>query len=43
MLSEYQNSGFLHANLDFFPENLGAASEKQGKCLYQDIMEMKKR
>ena len=34
---------FLHNRLDFFPENLGDVSEKQGERFHQDIKEMEKR
>ena len=31
---------FLNSHLDFFPQNLGAASDEQGACFYQDILKM---
>lgn len=34
---------FLHAHLDFFPENLGAVSEEQGERFHQDIKTMERR
>jgi hypothetical protein len=34
---------FLNAHLDYFPENLGAVSEEQGKRFHQDIKEMETR
>ncbi|GFX11089.1 uncharacterized protein TNCV_4503041 [Trichonephila clavipes] len=34
---------FLHSHLDYFPENLGAVSEKQGERFHQDIKEMERR
>lgn len=27
----------LRSHLNFFPENLGAMSDEQGECFYQDI------
>lgn len=51
MLQKYQNLGcsmslkvhFLHAHLDYFPENLGAVSEEMGERFHQDMKEMEKR
>ena len=34
---------FLHSNLEYFPENLRALSEKQGERFHQDIKIMEKR
>jgi hypothetical protein len=34
---------FLNAHLDYFLENLGAVSEKQGERFHQDIKEMETR
>ncbi|CAH1114222.1 unnamed protein product [Psylliodes chrysocephalus] len=34
---------FLHAHLDYFPDNLGDVSEEQGKRIHQDIKEMERR
>ena len=34
---------FLHSHLSYFPENLGAFSEEQGKSFHQDIKVMEKR
>ncbi|GBN77142.1 hypothetical protein AVEN_99232-1 [Araneus ventricosus] len=34
---------FLDSHLVYFPENLGAVSEEQGKTFHQDIKEMKRR
>ena len=34
---------FLSSHLDYFPNNLGAVSEKQGKRLHQGIKTMVKR
>jgi hypothetical protein len=34
---------FLQSRLDFFPENMGTASDEHGKMLHQDISETKKR
>jgi hypothetical protein len=34
---------FIHAHLDFFPENCGAVSDEHGERFYQDITVMKKR
>jgi hypothetical protein len=34
---------FLHAHLDFFPQNLGAVSDEQGERFHQDIQQMEKR
>jgi hypothetical protein len=34
---------FLNSQLNFFPENLGAVSEKQGERFNQDIKEMESR
>jgi hypothetical protein len=31
------NFNFLHSPLDFFPENLGEASDEQGESFNQDI------
>lgn len=31
---------FLHSNLDYFPESLGAVSEEQNDRLHQDIKYM---
>uniref|UniRef100_A0A8D8XHA7 Uncharacterized protein n=1 Tax=Cacopsylla melanoneura TaxID=428564 RepID=A0A8D8XHA7_9HEMI len=31
---------FLHSHLDFFPSNLGAASEEHGERFHQDILSM---
>jgi hypothetical protein len=31
---------FLHNQLEYFPENLGALSEEQGERFHQDIKEM---
>ena len=33
---------FIHSHLDYFPENLGAFSEEQGKRFHQDIKVMEK-
>ena len=32
---------FLHAHLDYFPQNLGGMSEEHGECFHQDIKSMK--
>ena len=34
---------FLHAHLDYFPQNLGDMSEEHGERFYQDIKSMKTR
>lgn len=34
---------FLHAHLDFFPENLGQFSDEQGERFHQDIFDIEKR
>lgn len=34
---------FLHAHLDYFPENLGDVSEEQGERFHQDMKEMERR
>jgi hypothetical protein len=34
---------FLNAHLDYFPENLGAVSEKKGERFHQDIKKMETR
>ena len=34
---------FLHAHLDYFPENLGDLSEEHGERFHQDIKEFEKR
>ena len=34
---------FLHSNLDFFPENLGAVSDEQGERFLQDIQAMEEK
>lgn len=34
---------FLHAYLDFFPENLGQFSDEQGERFHQDIFDIEKR
>jgi hypothetical protein len=34
---------FLHSHIEYFPENLGRFSEKQGERFHQDIKEMEKR
>ena len=34
---------FLHSHLEYFPENLGALNEEQGKRFHQDIKIMEKR
>ena len=34
---------FLHSHLDFFPANLGAVSDEQGKKFHQDIQAMEAR
>ena len=34
---------FLHSHLDFFPSNLGAVCEEQGKRFHQDIKTMERR
>jgi hypothetical protein len=34
---------FLHAHLDFFPQNLGAVSDEQGERFHQNISAKKKR
>ena len=31
---------FLHAHLDYFPQNLGDMSEEHGECFHQDIKNM---
>lgn len=31
------NQHFLHSHFDYFPENLGTVSEKQGEIFHQDI------
>ncbi len=33
----------LHSRLDFFPKNLGAVSDEQGKRFHQDIQAMENR
>jgi hypothetical protein len=33
---------FLDSHLDFFPENLGAVSDKHGERFHQDISNMEK-
>ena len=50
MLTAFQAQGckisikvhFLHSHVDYFPENLGAYSEEQGKKFHQDILTMEK-
>ena len=32
---------FLHAHLDYFPQNLGDMSEEHGERFHQDIKSMK--
>ena len=34
---------FLHSQLKFFPENLGAVSDEQGEKFHQDIQAMEER
>lgn len=34
---------FLHAHLEFFPENLGAVSDEHGERFHQDISVLEKR
>ena len=34
---------FLYSHLEFFPENLGAISDEQGKKFHQDTQAMKER
>ncbi|UYV80826.1 hypothetical protein LAZ67_19001886 [Cordylochernes scorpioides] len=34
---------FLHSHLDFFPDNLGAVSDKHGERFHQDISSIEKR
>ena len=34
---------FLHLHLEFFPENLGAVSDKQSKRFHQGIQAMEER
>ncbi|UYV69180.1 hypothetical protein LAZ67_6002670 [Cordylochernes scorpioides] len=34
---------FLHSQLDFFPDNLGAVSDEHGERFHQDISSMEKR
>jgi hypothetical protein len=34
---------FLHAHLDFFPENCGALSYEYGECFHRDIAAKEKR
>ncbi|KAJ8703931.1 hypothetical protein PYW07_011074 [Mythimna separata] len=34
---------FLDSHLDFFPDNLGAASDEHGERFHQDISSMEKR
>jgi hypothetical protein len=34
---------FLHAHLDYFPENLGDVSDEHGERFHQDILIMEKR
>ena len=34
---------FMYSQLDYFPENLGAMSEEQGKRFHQDLKTMEKR
>ncbi|GBN25323.1 hypothetical protein AVEN_182755-1 [Araneus ventricosus] len=34
---------FLDSHLDYFPENLGEVSEKQGEIFNQDIKKLKRR
>ena len=34
---------FLHSNLDFFPDNLGAMSDEHGERFHQDIASMEQR
>ena len=33
---------FLHAQMDYFSETLGAVSEEQGERFHQDIKEMER-
>ena len=48
MLMKYKDMGysmnlkahFLYSHLDYFPENIGAVNEEQGKRFHQDIKEM---
>ena len=34
---------FLHSQLEFFPENLGAVSDEQGEIFHEDIQAMEER
>ena len=34
---------FLYSQLDFFPENIGAVSDKKGEGFHQDIQEIENR
>jgi hypothetical protein len=34
---------FLTSNLDYFPPNLGAVSEEQGKMFHQDLKDVERR
>ena len=34
---------FLNSHIDYFPENLGAVSEEQGKRFHQDLKELEVR
>ena len=51
MLGNYNKLGcrmsvklhFLHSHLDFFPDNLGDASEEQGERFHQDIKDIERR
>lgn len=51
LLAAYKNMGcnmslkihFLHSNLDFFPQNLGAVSDEHGERFHQVISNMEKR
>ena len=51
LLTNYQKMGvnmslkihFLHSHLDFFPPNLGAVSDEQGKGFHQDLMATERR
>ena len=42
MSHEFENS-FLHALLDYFPQNSGDMSEEHGERFYQDIKSMETR
>jgi len=51
MVEKFHNLGarmsvkmhFLHAHIDYFPENLGAFSEEHGERFHQDIAEIERR